>query len=203
MSGDALRRARQALAVANAPRTQPSTVDPAKVDDLLARARAAASGEAPKAAPPPVQQAPAPRVEKVRLQMTCSATGQPFVSIAERRGDELMRVANEVPQAGHGRGAPAEHLSGAYWIGNAAGWACPHCGSSDSGWTCECADFPNALHCGGLRGRARYCACGKLEDRHLVDVGPIKVRGQSIAATPQSQSARLGGPMNVPAIRGR
>ena len=138
-----------------------------------------------------MQQAPAPRVEKVRLQMTCSATGRSFVAIAERRGDELLRVGNEVPQPGRGGSAPAEMLSGAYHVANADSWACPLCGSRDTGWSCDCAQSPDALHCGGQRGRRRYCACGRLEDRHFVEVESIQVRGQSIAATPsQSSSGR-------------
>jgi hypothetical protein len=202
MSDDALKRARQALATVNGQRTQPATLDPAKVDDLLTRARAAANTS--KAAPPPVQQAAAPRVEKVRLQMTCSATGRSFVAIAERRGDELLRVGNEAPQPGRGGSAPAEMLSGAYHVANADSWACPHCSSRDASWSCDCAQSPDALHCGGKRGRRRYCACGRLEDRHFVEVESIQVRGQSIAATPsRSSPGRSGGPSNVPAIRGR
>lgn len=205
MSDDALRRARQALAAVDARRTQPAAPDSGKVDDLLARARAAAASgrEAPKPSPPPAQPAPAPSVEKVRLQMTCGATGRSFIAIAERRGDQLLCVGNEAPQAGHGRPAPAELLSGAYHITIADGWTCPQCGSHDSWWSCTCAEFPNALHCGGTHGRTRYCACGRREERFFGYAEHVQVRGQSIAATSGPSPARLSGPRSVPAIRGR
>jgi hypothetical protein len=208
MSDDALKRARQALEVSGPRRMQPAAHNSAKVDELLARARAAASHSetAQSAPPPPAPEIAESRIEKVRLQMTCGGTGRPFVTIAERRGDALRLVGNEVPQSGSGHSAPAELLSGSYRVEFAPGWACPICRSGETLWTCNCAQFTNALHCGGSggsRGRARYCACGRLEDRHLVELERIQVRGQSVGATSKSLPARAGAPANVPAIRGR
>jgi hypothetical protein len=195
-----LARARQALQLTGKGAT-PAALDQTKGNALLAQARAAAAGQTDvRATPPPPVAIGAPRVEKVRLQMNCGMTGRPFIAIAERRGDELMLVGNEVPQRGHGTGsAPAERLSGSYRIDIANDWACPHCRASDDTWSCNCTQVPGAFHCGGRRGRLRFCACGKLEDRNLVEVETVEVRGQSMAATSRSGPSRHGS-QNLPAL---
>jgi hypothetical protein len=182
MSDDALKRARQMLQGATKPGA-PAATGRSKVDDLLARARAAAGHEPEPvgkvhAAQPPVGAA------KVRLPMTCGATGRPFIAIAERRGAELRLVDHELPPPDHhrsGSGAHAERLSGEYRVRHADSWACPHCRSREPGWSCSgCPEYPDAFHCGGSQGRRRYCACGKLESREFEEVEVLSVRGQSV-----------------------
>jgi hypothetical protein len=190
MTETPLDRARQALEVSKARGVQPAALDRSKGDALLARARAAAESR-PEPRPetrtaPPPSAVSTPRVERVRLQMSCSATGQPFVAIAERRGNLLLLAGHEPPRSGGGTDGPAEHLSGAYNLERGKGWACPHCGCRDDTWSCTCAAMPDSLHCGGQRGRLRYCACGRLEERKLIEVDSIEVRGQSMAATARS-----------------
>jgi hypothetical protein len=198
MSDDVLKRARQALA--NVGRTDPAALDHSKASDLVARARAAVAPQPDVPLPVRPTPAPMPCIERVRLQMTCGATGREFIAIAERRGEQLMLVENEVAQRGRGgNAAPAELLSGSYNIGHGPGWACPLCKSNAPGWTCNCETRSEAFHCGGSRGRRRYCACGRFEDRHLVPVDRIQVRGQSVGSTSGS-SPRSGG---LPTIRGR
>ena len=207
MSEDVLKRAQQALA--NVGRTTPTT----NSNDLIARARAAVAGQ-PVAPPPvrpavqqapPIQQTPAPRAERVRVEMTCGATGRAFIVIAERHGAQLILVENEAPQRGGSGGnaaAPTEYLSGTYNIGNSPGWACPLCRTSTPGWICNCPARPGALHCNGSHNRKRYCACGRFEDRHLTSGAPaVQVRGQSTGSTTASSAPpRSSG---LPTIRGR
>jgi len=205
MTDNPLDRARQALQISGAGNAPPVVIDRSKGDALLARARAAAESkpqsrtETPQPSPPPA--ASTPRVERVRVQMSCGATGRPFVAIAERRGNALLLVDHELarPGGGGGTGAPPVRLSGSYHVDRGKGWACPHCGSREDAWSCGCSAMPDSLHCGGKRGRMRYCACGRLEERELVEVETIEVRGQSIAAT-----ARSGTPSssrgNLPAL---
>jgi hypothetical protein len=179
MSDDPLKRARQMLQGVSKSGT-PASLDQAKLDDLLARGRAAASrqpeqlGSMHVASPPPVS------AETVRLQMTCSATGGAFTAIAERRGTELRLIDHEPPKPGLGSGTPAERLSGEYIINLADGWTCPLCQSHQPGWSCSCPDHLDALHCGGRQGRRQYCACGRLESRAFEEVEFIAVRGQSV-----------------------
>src|SRR4051812_43272779 len=189
MSDDALKRARQMLQGTKS--AAPATSDQSKLDDLLARARAAASHEPEThgkmhAARPPVGAA------RVRLPMTCGATGQSFIAIAERRGAELRLIDHELPAPGHhgsGSGAPPERLSGEYSIRHADSWACPHCRSREPGWLCDgCPEYPDAFHCGGRQGRRRYCACGKLESREFEEVDVLSVRGQSVGRRPDANA---------------
>lgn len=182
MSDDPLKRARQMLQGTNLPRSPPAVADRSKVDDLLARARAAVGHEAAEPRGK-VQTAssPVPSTEKVRLEMTCAATGRSFIAIAERRGAQLQLIDHELPKPGHrpGGGGPAERLSGEYSIRYAAGWACPLCRSREGGWSCNCQERPDLFHCGGRQGRRTYCACGRLETRGFIDVESIAVRGES------------------------
>ena len=198
MTESPLDRARQALQISGTGAAPPAVIDRSKGDALLARARASVESKPQTrpdipAEPPPVS-APAPavsapRAERVRLQMSCGATGRPFTALAERRNDELWLVAHELPGPGRGTGSAPERLSGSYRIGQAPAWACPHCGSREGTWTCMCTMMPDTLHCGGRRGRMQYCACGRLEERDLVLVETIEVRGQSMGAATRSGSS--------------
>ena len=201
MTSSPLDRARQAL-IGEAQRTQPAVLDQAKGNALLARARTAAEARPETRATPPAAALSTPRVERVRVQMTCGVNGQPFTALAERRGNGLLLVDHELPRPGRGAGGPpAERLSGSYRVDTGSGWSCPHCGSRDDTWSCGCAAMPASLHCGGRRGRLRYCACGKLEERNLVEVETIEVRGQSMASTSKSAPpASPRGDTNLPAL---
>jgi hypothetical protein len=233
MSDDPLKRARQALQVLGTVRPQLPALDRAKGDELIARARAAAAQdrevrrepppervaaasdrEARREPPPeavaeppqvetPTMTAPAPRVEKARLDMTCGATGRPFVAICriERAERTLVLIDSLVLQPGRGPHAPSEMLSGEYRICAVEGWACPVCKSRDEAWFCQCRAYMNALHCGGSRGQVRYCACGLREQRFFEPGEFFRVRGQSIAAAAKSgPSVEPRTPSNVPAI---
>jgi hypothetical protein len=109
----------------------------------------------------------------------------------------LRLIDHELPPPGHRPpGAPAERLSGEYSVGHGAGWVCPLCRSREPGWSCDCQECPDALHCGGRQGRRTYCACGRLEARGLIEVDSIAVRGESVgrrasgAASPSLSSSR-------------
>jgi hypothetical protein len=179
MGNDVLTRAGRALEPAGSRDIQPAgRVDPAKGRELLARATAAI-------APSPKQQqtliSEPPRVERVRLPMTCSARGVSYVVIAERRGDELRFVGHEFPPPGSGRAPQLPGLlSGQYQI-ETTGWACPLCASNDV-WSCSCGPMNGALHCCGTAGGRSHCACGKFESRELVTVDAVDVRGAWVAA---------------------
>jgi hypothetical protein len=210
MSDDPLKRARQALQRVEQSRGTTTPAVRSNADALLARARAVAEGQhrpslpvPPPPAPPrpaertPMQTASAPVVEKVRIPMTCGASGGAFIVTAERRGNDLLLLGNEAPQSGRGMGGTApEKLSGAYNIGW-SGWSCPLCRTPGTGWICGCPQV--SLQCGGTRGSRRYCACGRLEDRHLVqaDAG-VEVRGQSLGATTGAGPSRAS---NLPTRR--
>jgi hypothetical protein len=201
MSDNLLNRARQALQRTDDVPVPLPAVDRAAGDALIARARSALEKDA--ALPLPASStAPPPRIEHVRLPMTCSATGKPFIAVAERHGDELRFVAHELPEAGRrATGAGPARLSGTYrHLTHADGWTCPHCGTAGGSWICECAAAPDSLHCGGSRGRRHYCACGRLEERHFVQADTIAVRGQSVAASPSSRAPAAGSGANLPAI---
>jgi hypothetical protein len=162
--------------------------DPAKISELLARARAIEAVKPPPAltknqppvatyAPPKALAARAP--EQVRLQITCGATGRHFVGLAERRGDTVRLVGNEPMPAGHDELAGL--LSGAYRVEAATGWVCPFCRvPPDDLWNCYCAEFSGAMHCCGGRSQSRYCFCGKYEPRHLEHVEKLRARGASV-----------------------
>jgi hypothetical protein len=185
MANDLIARARQATR-AGAPRNdQPARpVDPAHASSLVARARAAI--EAPPrstllAAAPP---SPAvPRIERIKIPMTCSARGQSYVVIAERQaGDVLRFIGHEMPQAGGGASRMPGRLDGKYNI-EMNGWRCPLCQNGDAVWLCDCAAMTGAMHCHGTFGGRYRCACGKTEEREFITVPTVEVRGASVAAT--------------------
>jgi hypothetical protein len=159
-------------------------------NDLIIRARARLRAEAaPKqtlvAVPPPVV-----RVERVRVPVTCSARGQSYVVIAERRSNTLRFVSHEMPQPAKGAASPMpSQLSGEYQI-EANGWRCPLCGN-DAVWLCDCAAMSGAMHCCGSAGGRYRCACGRSEERDFVDVKHFAVRGRSVAATPEQARSGL------------
>jgi hypothetical protein len=191
MSDDPLKRARQMLQGANLQSSPPAVADRSKVDDLLARARAAVGHEADLHGKVQTASPPVPGAEKVRLEMTCAATGRSFIAIAERRGAELRLIDHELPKPGHRPGGgcgPPERLSGEYSIGYAAGWACPLCRSRERGWSCDCRERPDSFHCGGRQGRRTYCACGRLEARGFIEVESIAVRGESVGRRAQADA---------------
>jgi hypothetical protein len=180
--------------------TLPALIDDSKGRDLLARADAARTGS-PTFKSVPASPAPQHGAERVRLPVTCSARGQTYVVIAERRGAELRFVGNEGPQpaAGDAPGAPRmpARLSGAYHLDTTA-WSCPLCSRPHEVWVCECAEMSGALHClGSSRGRY-HCACGKFEAHDFVGVETTEVRG-SVAS---SATGRAGGtPQSGPSRR--
>ena len=189
MSHDLIARARQTLKPGAPHNMQPAgPLDLAKGADLLARAYAALA-TSPKqtllatASPPPPRPA-APRAERVKLPMTCSARGASYVVIAERRGDELRFVGHEMPPPGPG-GAPRlpARLSGQYRI-ESKGWACPLCATPGDIWFCSCDRMNGAMHCLGSAGGRYHCACGRFEEHEFVTVKTVEVRGTSVAATP-------------------
>jgi hypothetical protein len=198
MNNDPSKRAGQALQPVGRGQTQPAVAGGPKAGALVERLRAAAGK--PMAAPPmppepvavpPVLAAMAPRMERVRVPMTCGATARPFVGILERRGNVLMLFDHELPQPGGGPGGPPEKLSGQYRLDKTPEWACPHCRSRESFWSCvDCRQQPDALHCGGSQGRLRYCACNRLEERDFEVRDAVSVRGQSIAATSRTAPPR-------------
>jgi hypothetical protein len=191
MSNDLVKRVRALLpAPPRDARPADPRLDPTqRKNELLARARAmlAAPDKAISATPPPP---PAPEI--VKLPMTCGQTGGAFVVISERCGDRLAFVGHEMPRtrqdAGEGRQLP-ELLSGQYHIDVKDDWVCPLCNNRTSQhiWICHCANFNGAMQCGSTHGRARYCACGKLEERQLVQAETHQVRGASVAATPATK----------------
>jgi hypothetical protein len=207
MNSDLVPRPRQAPEAVAPRKDQPAgrPLDPAKGAQLLARAQAAI--EAPPkqtllaAAPPPP---PAPRAERVKLPMHCSARGVPYVVIAERRGDEsrgyeLRFVGHEMPQPGTGGTSRLPgRLSGQYRI-EAKGWACPLCANTDAVWLCECERMNGAMHCHGTSGGRFHCACGRFEEREFVNVKTVEVRGASVAATPDA--GRSGSPHGQPQLK--
>ena len=199
MTDDLLKRARQELQLHQPRREVGAPLDPSKLDDLLARARRIGGNQLP-AIPAVTAVAPARAdAENVRLHMTCGATGQRFIGLAERRKDNagtdaLLLIGHELLAATAGAASGAELLSGEYRLDAVAGWACPHCQSRAEPpvgwWICNCAEHRGALHCGGSHGQARYCACGRLEVRELVPSAMVKVRGASVATA--SMAPRSG-----------
>ncbi len=189
MDHDMSKGTRRALKLAGSRHLQPAgpLLDHAKGNELVARARAAIGAPPRTYTATPSVPASETRAEIVRLPITCGATGGAFVGIAERCGNRLRFIGHEFPrtrQDGEYRPGP---LSGEYHIDMKEGWACPLCNSGGAAqgiWMCQCAHLHGALQCGGMSGRARYCSCGRLEERQLVVAETFQVRGASVAATP-------------------
>jgi hypothetical protein len=179
MNSDLVARTKQALGAVK-------TTHDAKGKELLERAQAVIEAPAKQtlvAAPPPE-----PQVERVKVPMTCSASGTSYVVIAERRGDELRFVGHEIPPPGPGGAARLpERLSGRYHIA-ANGWACPLCRNTDAVWLCNCERMNGAMHCNGAAGGRYHCACGRVEAREFVSVEMIEVRGAAVAAATNMRS---------------
>jgi hypothetical protein len=191
MSNDPSKRPGQALRSVGRQQTQPAVAGEPQSGPLVERLRAAASNRAEPAVPPPPRAAVPPSIEQVRAPMTCGATGRPFVGIFERRGTVLMLLDHEPSQAVGGSGGTPERLSGQYRIDMTPDWACPHCRSRETFWSCVgCRQQPDALHCGGSQGRLRYCACDRLEERDFVLKDAVAVRGRSVGATSRSAPPR-------------
>ena len=217
MKEDLLRRAKLAtepgpasgdLAPANPGRPpaerRTASLDRSRIDEVLARAREA-TRERPRPticpAEPPAKVTshtrpaePRPRVappmgpRKVRVPMTCGATGKSFIAIAEDRGAVLRFVGHELPQHSAGGGASAPRLLGSYRFVAARDWACPLCRSRHNPtfgpylvWQCRCSEFDGALHCAGSVGNASYCACGRFEPRQFATQKSFNVRGEQMA----------------------
>jgi hypothetical protein len=169
------------------PEILPKRPGTSKSRELLERARAALEVRAPARAIP----VPAPASEEwVLVPMTCGATGSAFTAVAERRGNHLLLMGPEL-SGRPGVSAATSMLSDAYRLDMVSGWTCPHCGSTDQVWSCRCAEFRGALHCGGTTGRARFCACGRLEERTLIVEERLDVRGSSVASAPRRMESRL------------
>ena len=134
----------------------------------------------------------APGAEIVHVPVTCSATGAWFIMIAERHGDHLRSIRNEIPRAGKGSGGPLPPpLSGEYNIEFQEGWSCPLCGHSAT-WFCKCIKCYGALHCQGSRGGKHLCACKRWEARLFGEPEKVPVRGASVAATPNKTNSPRG-----------
>jgi hypothetical protein len=190
MANDLIARARQATKP-GAPRKDQLAlpVDPAKTSSLVARARAAI--EAPPKQTLVAATPPLPRVERVKIPMTCSARGQSYIVIAERHGSELRFVGHEMPQAAASGGPQMPgRLSGEYRI-EMNGWRCPLCQNGDAVWLCDCAAMTGAMHCHGAAGGRYRCACGRNEEREFITVPKVEVRGTSLAATPQQSGCGI------------
>jgi hypothetical protein len=188
MNNDLIARASKALKPAAPGGLRPAG-GPEK--DLLARAEAAIASS-PKSTTFVAASPPAPRVERVKVPITCSAVGNSYVVIAERRGDELRFVGHEMPGTGGASRLPGR-LSGQYRI-ELAGWHCPLCGDGNAVWLCDCERMQGAMHChGNTDGRYR-CACGRIEERGFISVKTAEVRGTSVAAMPERSGSSRGQP---------
>lgn len=185
MSNDVLKKASQLLNSRNAG-TPPSLPSQANGSAIIARAEAALGGSIKRATPP----APEPRIERVRLAMTCSAKGVAYTVIAERHGDVLRFTGHEIPQSGQGSDGASRpsHLSGQYRI-DFSGWACPVCSTAKGVWLCDCRQMEGAMHCMGTSGGRQHCACGRFEQHEFITVEKTAVRGSSMAAAPKTAGA--------------
>lgn len=177
MSNDPLDRARQQLARhqgARAPSTS-QPIDRKRLDTLIARGREAAA-------------LTSKFVERVLLDMTCSATGRSYATIAERDGTKLLFIGT-MPSTRRGDGDAPQPLSGSYTdFELAPSWICPECrttGPSSAIWLCHCAERNGAVHCGSTGNRASFCACGRYEQRRLILKESLVVSGASFGVASQ------------------
>jgi hypothetical protein len=115
----------------------------------------------------------APAAQLFRFEVWCSATGRPFVAVAERHGETLYIVGNE-------RVNPGEKASSGWPVAieqcaieAAPEWRCPWCGVREDPahdflrlvWACQNPGCGEPLHCCGSRGGLFRCACGGLSRR--------------------------------------
>ena len=198
MNDDLMKRAHQALQNIDARGVRRSS-PPTQVEgaDLLARAEAAIAGSVKRPAAPTASQA-----ERVKLPVTCSATGNSYVVIAERRGDVLRFVDHEVPGAAGGAGGARmpRHLSGQYRV-ESNGWACPLCANNEGVWVCNCERMDGAIHCLGTSGGRSHCACGRFEEHEFVSVESAAVRGTSAAAKPALRNSETYASRHHPRLK--
>lgn len=177
MSKDPLDRARQQLARSQGVRP-PSTsqpIDMKRLDTLIARGREAAA-------------LTSKFTERVLLDMTCSATGRSYATIAERQGTKLLFVGTMPSTSGGDADAP-QPLSGSYTdFELAPSWICPECrttGPSSAIWFCHCAERNGAVHCGSTGNSASFCACGRYEQRRLILKESLVVSGAAFGVASQ------------------
>jgi hypothetical protein len=188
MSNDLLKQASQLLNSRNAGALPAALPSPPNSAGIIARAEATLGGSIRRSAP---AVAPAPRIERVRLPMTCSAHGTAYTVIAERQGDVLRFTGHEMPQSGQGlNSAPrmSGNLSGQYRI-DYGGWACPLCSTAKGVWLCDCRQMEGAMHCMGTSGGRQHCACGRFEQHEFIEIEKTAVRGSSMAAVPKAAGA--------------
>jgi hypothetical protein len=198
---DPLPRARRALQTIPESNRRPKSAaaDLAKGEDLFSQARTFAA--TPSKAPPLSVSTSAG--EEVRVLLTCGETGERFVEIAERRGRHLVFRRHELIGAGAGNARRPGLLSGDYVVETGRDWTCPICRGSASAniWMCRCAEMLGAIHCGGAHpSGARYCACGRFEERHLVVTETLQVRGASVAASSPG-ATQTGAPHGRPQLK--
>jgi hypothetical protein len=108
-----------------------------------------------------------PGAPLVRFEMWCSATGQPFLAVAERHGDTLYIVGSD-PVDGEiaSSGWPGGYNY--FAIDAAPGWRCPLCGVREDPshdflrllWECGEYGCGGPLHCCGSSRGLFLCACG-------------------------------------------
>jgi hypothetical protein len=175
------------------------------MDELLARARhalekARTAGSYDEGAPSKQKYLPGnlrPAVatgpEILRFPMWCSVSHQAFVVVAERQGDTLRMLRNELPagrSAGSGGGLPPMPALGTFKIVD-GGWpGCPHCGAKNNAadrlwlfWACYGESCGAPIHCAGERNGISICACGKAAARFFTVAERFVVR-HAAAPTP-------------------
>lgn len=166
--------------------------------DVLAEARALLdrpTRTTTPAAPLPGPTAPPPPAPSnaIRVPMTCSKFGRPFVALAEIHGKNLVLTRNEVAPPGGNAAAGSSPLRaavalGSYRIAAAPEWCCPHCRTrvnthplimGELVWQCFCEGQNGALHCVGSDPHGgTYCACGQYEVRGFTAATSFAVRGE-------------------------
>jgi hypothetical protein len=156
----------------------------AEIDQSLAMARAVRNGAPARVVTP----GPA----KIRVPMTCSVTGEPWVALIEIRNGVAWFVGSEMSQPRFGdRAERVPPLLGRYRFEAIEGWACPHCRTRTNPalqvalfWQCNrCSGrFAGAMHCAGSCGKASHCACGECFEREFVPTEFFDVRGEASAA---------------------
>ena len=122
--------------------------------------------------------------------MTCSARGQSYVVIAERRAGNVLRfVGHEMPQAGGGAGRMPGRLEGQYSI-EMNGWRCPLCQNGDAVWLCDCTAMNGAMPLSRHIRRPLSLRLRQSRGTRIHHRSESRGAGTSVAATPQQ--ARSG-----------